>query len=93
MPAYIVVGLTIKNAEKLTQYAAEVPLTLIKYQGEFIFKGPVIEHLSSAFEFEHQAVLSFPSKELAHDWYHSEEYQSLIPLRDEALNSQFQLIG
>jgi len=93
MPAFIIVGLTIKDAEKLSQYSSCVPSTLIKYQGEFIAKGAVAERLEGTFEFDTQAVISFPTKEDARNWYYCAEYQALIPLRNEAMDAQFQLIS
>jgi len=92
MTAYIIVGLTPKDAEKLHQYGANVPTTLAKYSGEVIVKGPV-EQLHGKFDFKVQVILMFPSREHAYNWYHSEEYQRLIPTRDSGMDSQFQLIG
>jgi uncharacterized protein (DUF1330 family) len=92
MTAYIIVGLTPKDAEKLQQYGAKVPTTLAKFSGEVLVKGPV-EQLHGNFDYKVQVILMFPSREHAHNWYHSEEYQALIPDRDKGMDSQFQLIG
>jgi uncharacterized protein (DUF1330 family) len=92
MTAYIIVGLTPKDAEKLQQYGASVPSTLAKYSGEVIVKGAV-EKLHGKFDHKVQVILMFPSREHAHNWYNSEEYQSLISIRDQGMDSQFQLIG
>jgi len=40
-----------------------------------------------------QVIIAFPSKEDALHWYHCEEYQALIPIRDAGMDAQFQLIG
>jgi len=92
MSAYIIVGVTPKDAEKLQQYGANVPSTLAKYSGEVIVKGPV-EQLHGSFDHKVQVILMFPSREHAKDWYNSEEYQALILTRDQGMDSQFQLIG
>jgi len=92
MTAYIIVGLTPKDAEKLQQYGANVASTLAKYSGEVLVKGPV-EQLHGKFEHKAQVILMFPTREHAHNWYHSEEYQELISTRDQGMDSQFQLIG
>ena len=92
MTAYIVVGLTPKNAEKLQQYSANVPPTLAKYKGEVLVKGAV-EQLHGQFDHKVQVLLAFPSKDDAYNWYHSEDYQALISTRDQGMDSQFQLIG
>lgn len=92
MSAYIVVGFTPKNGEKLKQYGASAAPTLAKHQGEFLVKGPA-QGLNGESSFENQIIITFPSRELAESWYHSPEYQALIPLRDEGMDAQFQLVG
>jgi len=92
MSAYIIVGLTPKDADKLQQYGANVPSTLAKFSGEVVVKGPV-EQLHGRFDHKVQVILMFPSREHAYNWYHSEQYQSLISIRDQGMDSQFQLIG
>lgn len=92
MPAYVIVGFTPKDKEKLQQYGASVPTTLMKHSGEIIVKG-LSEQLHGDYEFQMQVIIAFPSKEDASAWYHSKEYQALIPIRDAGMDSQFQLIG
>ena len=92
MTAYIIVGLTPTDAEKLQQYGANVPSTLAKFSGEVLMKGKV-EQLHGYFSHKVQVILEFPSRDDAYNWYHSEEYQALIPSRDKGMDSQFQLIG
>jgi uncharacterized protein (DUF1330 family) len=92
MTAYIIVGLTPTDAEKLQQYGANVPPTLAKFSGEVLMKGKV-EQLHGEFSHKVQVILEFPSRDDAYNWYHSEEYQVLIPSRDKGMDSQFQLIG
>jgi uncharacterized protein (DUF1330 family) len=92
MSAYIIVGFTPKDKEKLLQYGASVVPTLKKSAGEIIVKGPA-EQLHGNNGFEMQVIIAFPTKEDASAWYHSKEYQALIPIRDAGMDSQFQLIG
>jgi len=92
MSTYIVVGFTPTDKESLHEYGAAVPATLATYSGEVIVKGPV-EQLHGDFDFKMQLILVFPTREDATNWYHSEEYQSLINTRNAGMDSQFQLIG
>ncbi len=92
MTAYIIVGLTPKDAENLQHYGAKVPTTLAKFSGEVLAKGPV-QQLHGDFEYKVQVILMFPSRDQANNWYHSDEYRALIPTRDKGMDSQFQLIG
>ena len=92
MSAYIIVGLTPKDTDKLQQYGASVPPILAKYSGEILTKGP-IEKLQGNYPHKIQVVIAFPNKDKARDWYNSAEYQALIPVRDQGMDSEFQLLG
>ena len=39
--------------------------------------------------FERIAMLEFPSRKAAEDWYHSPAYQKILPLRTNATECQF----
>jgi len=90
--AFVIVGFTTKDADKLRQYGAAVPSTLKQYSGKILTRGPA-EKLHGDFSYETQVVITFPSRKKALDWFHSADYQALVPVRNEAMDSQFQLIG
>jgi len=92
MTAYVIVAATVKDQEKQQVYASLVPETLKLYAGELVIVGPA-EVLHGDFKHQAQVILKFPSKEAALKWYNSPEYQALIPNRNEAISSQFQLVG
>ncbi|WP_343229204.1 DUF1330 domain-containing protein [Psychrobium sp. MM17-31] len=64
--------------------------TVLKYHGKFIAKGNA-DSLRGKQPFANKAVIEFPTEQHARDWYNSEEYQALIPLRSQALDCQFHL--
>jgi len=92
MSAFITVGLSIKDAEKFQQYGAAAAATLEEYSGAVVAKGPV-EQLHGNFDHEVQVVIEFPSRDEASNWFQSANYQALTSLRNEAFDSQFQLVG
>ena len=92
MSAYVIVGFTPKDKKKLQEYSASVPPTLAKFSGEMLAKGPV-EHLHGEPVHAMKVIVTFPSKDEAIAWYNSEEYQALIPTRDQGMDAKFQLIG
>jgi uncharacterized protein (DUF1330 family) len=92
MTALIVVDLTPTNVEALKGYSAKAAQTLIPYGGEFLVKGS-IEPLHGKTQYQTKVIIQFPDREKALSWYHSSEYQQIIPLRDQGMNSQFHLIG
>lgn len=90
--AYIMVGFNPTNQDKLQEYAAQVPATLARFDGEVLAKGPA-DQLHGEAEHQVQVLLSFPSRQQAHDWYHSDDYQALIPTRNAAMDASFKLLG
>ena len=91
MKTYIVVDSNVLNPDKLAEYSNLAAQTVNAYEGKFIFKGES-KSLHGGQSFAKKALIEFPSEQLASDWYHSEEYQALIELRDQAMESQFQLL-
>jgi uncharacterized protein (DUF1330 family) len=92
LSAYVVVDLTVKDPEKLSQYSAAAAPTVAKFNGQFLAKGK-IEPLHGASAFQNKVVIQFPDKESAVNWYRSPEYQQLIELRSAGMDCQFHLIG
>lgn len=92
MTAYVTVHLTVKDADKLQQYGAAAGETVAAHGGEFISRGPV-EVLSGESAHAMMAIIRFPDRDTARNWYNSAEYQALVPLRGEAIDSLFVLGG
>ncbi|MDB4837453.1 DUF1330 domain-containing protein [Marinomonas sp.] len=92
MSAYIVVDLTPNDATKLQEYSALAAETLLPFDGAFLVKSP-IESLHGEGALKVKVIIAFPDRERASNWYKSDAYQAIIPLRDEAMTSHFHLIG
>jgi len=92
MSALIIVDLTPTDNERLSTYSALAADSLIIYSGEFIAKGP-IEALHGEMPYSTKVVIQFPDRESAENWYNSEDYQAIIPIRNQGMNSQFHLVG
>ncbi len=82
--AYIVGHITIKNKEKWEDYRSRVPDTLEPYGAELIFRGKLNSILSGNHAHTDTVIISFHNSKDIDSWYSSPEYQSLIPLRQEA---------
>lgn len=96
MVALFVIELTVKNADKLKEYSTQTPAILKKYNGELLMKGKASQiHASTnpSVAYDTVVVFQFPSKEDAMGWYNSPEYQALLSLRDEAMDSSFKLVA
>lgn len=92
MGSLVIANFNILNQDKLTQYSTAAALTLAKHGGEFIAKGKPSQ-LNGDSQYAMTAVIQFADKDTAITWYESPEYQEIIPLRDEGMESSFQLVG
>jgi len=92
MSALVVVDLSPTDKEKLATYSTMAAETLIAYGGEFIAKG-AIEALHGESEFNTKVVIQFPDRDSAVNWYNSDAYQQIIPIRNLGMQSQFHLVG
>jgi len=91
MSSYIIVESNILDTEKLNQYGQLAAPTVAKFGGEFLVKGEALA-LQGKSEFSKRAVIKFSDQLTAKKWYQSDEYQALIELRNEAMESRFHLV-
>ena len=92
MSALIIVDLNPSDKEQLSIYSALAVNTLVPFGGEFIAKGE-IEALHGDAVFKTKVVIQFPDRKSAKDWYMSDAYQAIIPVREKGMDSQFHLVG
>jgi uncharacterized protein (DUF1330 family) len=81
MPAYFVVELETTNAAGMEPYRAAVPATLAQYGGRFLVRGGVTELVEGSPEPKRIVILEFADAAAVKRWYHSPEYQKILPLR------------
>ena len=85
MPAaYFIASISVNDAERFKRYASQTPPTIAAYGGEYLARGTATHALEGRPPGERVVVVKFPSVEKARGWYESEEYQALIPMRQEA---------
>jgi uncharacterized protein (DUF1330 family) len=92
MSAYIIVELTLKNAEAKNRYSAAAAPVLKEYGGEIIAGGGWTV-LTGEPAFDAGAVIRFPDREIALAWYNSPGYQATFGDRAEGIDCRFRLIG
>ena len=89
MSACVVVHVHVKDPEKFQAYSSKAPATVAAYKGEFIMRGKVADVFRGKHDHKQAVAIRFPSVEAARAWYHSPEYQALIPNRDAAAEMTF----
>jgi len=82
--AYLIGHITVKDPEKWSDYRSKVPATLKPWNGELIFRGSLSSVLSGNHKHSDTVVIRFPDLQALTDWHSSPQYQSLIPIRQEA---------
>ncbi len=82
--AYLIGHITVKDAEKWSEYRSKVPVTLVPWGGELVFRGSLSSVLAGNHKHTDTVVIRFPDLQSLTDWHSSQEYQSLIPIRQEA---------
>ena len=84
MAAYLVGHITVKDDELWQQYVAGVAESIAPFDSKIVFRGQLDKILAGQHEHNLVVVIEFPDQSTLDNWYGSEKYQSLIPLRDKA---------
>jgi uncharacterized protein (DUF1330 family) len=86
MAAYLVGHITVKDDELWQEYMAGVAESVAPFDCKIIFRGQLVKVLAGQHEHDLVVVIEFSDQSTLENWYGSEKYQSLIPLRDKAAN-------
>lgn len=89
MSAFLIVHATITDMDKLKDYSESAALTLKTFGAEVMFKGKVTDILSGDHHSKMSIVIKFADQQTLNNWYHSKDYQALIPLRESAMTAVF----
>ena len=86
MASYLVGHITVKDGELWQKYVSGVQESLLPFDSKVIFRGKLVSVLAGKHEHDLVVVIEFPDQSTLGNWYSSEKYQALIPLRDRAAN-------
>ena len=92
MPAYVIVGVDVADAEAYGEYARQVPGTLEPFDGRFVVRGGAHEVLEGAWTLPRVVILQFPSVERAKAWHASDAYQAILPIRQRNARTEFMVV-
>jgi uncharacterized protein (DUF1330 family) len=82
--AYVIGNITVIDQDKWSEYRSKVPETLIPWGGELVFRGRKSEVLGGQHKHSDNVVIRFPNMTALNNWFSSDEYQALIPIRNQA---------
>lgn len=84
MNAFVIATIRVKNKEKLQEYAAAAGPTVAAHGGELVMRGAFGTALAGESDPHMTGIMRFPDLDIVQEWYRSDAYQAIIPLRDEA---------
>ena len=84
MASYLVGHITVNDDELWQKYVSGVQESLLPFNSKVIFRGKLVSVLAGKHEHDLVVVIEFPDQSTLDNWYNSEKYQSLIPIRDKA---------
>ena len=84
MTAFFVGTQSVKDSNKFEDYVAKARETIESFGGESVLRGKAEGALVGAVNHQLVGIARFPDMASLNNWYESDAYQALIPLRDEA---------
>lgn len=84
MGAFVIATVKVKNREKFAEYGRKARASMVSFGGEVIRRGALSAVLTGDADHDIAAIIRFPDQASLAAWYASPEYQTVIPLRDEA---------
>ena len=92
MPAYIIGRVHVTDWSRYAEYRKVSPGVIAQFGGRFIARGGEAITLEGPPETDRVVLIEFPTLEAAQQFYHSEGYRQIKPLREGAASAQFLVI-
>jgi uncharacterized protein (DUF1330 family) len=88
MAAYVIAEVSVTDPEGYEQYKPLAGASVAAHGGTYEVRGGAIEPLEGEPVGGRIVVLRFDSLDAARAWYHSDDYQAALPLRQAAARSR-----
>jgi uncharacterized protein (DUF1330 family) len=92
MTAYVIVDVTVQDAENYAEYRKLAPASVAQYGGKYIARGGHTETLEGDWTPSRLVILEFPSLEQAKAWVNSPEYAPARAMRHAYATSKMVVI-
>lgn len=80
MSVYIIARIDVTDPEDYASYAAQTVALAEKAGGKFLVKGGEYVMTEGEDPKKRIVLIEFPTREMAVEWYHSPEYQAILPI-------------
>ena len=87
MPAYLIVDIDIKDAERYESYKRVVPALIARHGGEYLVRGGAFEVLEGDWRPTRLVLLRFPDRQAVRAFIDDPEYRPLAALRHSIADS------
>ena len=81
MKAYVIAQMNLKSKEGYKEYVGKVVPTVQKFGGEYLVRAGEYKVIDGEWKYPRTVVIKFPTYEKALEWYESEEYKPVKPIR------------
>ncbi|HXC12532.1 MAG TPA: DUF1330 domain-containing protein [Stellaceae bacterium] len=90
MPAYVIADVQVTDPAGYEPYRPLAAASIARFGGRFVVRGGRADLLEGSPEPKRVVVIEFPDADTARRWYHSDEYQQALKIRQA--NSTARLI-
>ncbi len=92
MPGYIITHVKINDPQEFKKYQKAFAAQLESFPGRTLAATGDVEVLEGEWPQGRTAIMEFPSKEKAREWYESEQYQEISQIRFRSSESTMILL-
>jgi len=81
MPAYVIADVNVTDPTGYDSYRPLAAASIARFGGRFLVRGGKAELLEGRTDPDRIVVIEFPDADTARRWYHSDEYQQALKIR------------
>ena len=81
MSGFVIANIDVKDLEAYKEYVGKVVPTVKKFGGEYLVRSGEYKVMEGEWQNPRTVVIKFPNYEKALEWYDSEEYKPIKPIR------------
>ena len=92
MGAYVIVEITINDAELYEEYKKLTPASIAEFDGRFIVRGGKTVTMEGDWKPQRIVIAEFPSLGKAQEWWHSEGYEKAKKIRHASADTKMIIV-
>ena len=93
MKAYVVANVRVEDPSAFEAYRSQAGAIIARYGGQVLVAGGAVELVEGDPDIARLVIIEFASREAAHRFYDSPEYQAILPGRLNSASSTLFLVN